>query len=190
MIDGLVEFLAGIPPLWRVFFLSMLPVAEMRVAFPLGLVWGLEIWPAFLFSMLGNAVPIIPLLLVLKRLLAWLGTLACFARPLKRLTRYNERNQKMVRRYGVLGLAVLVAVPLPGTGVWSGCMAAALMDIPFMPALLAICGGGLIAGALVLMAVSGVLAVAELPYGLWVLAGIFLAGLIIYWLRRKKKRQK
>jgi len=187
MIDGLIALLSGIPPVWRVFFLSMLPVAEMRVAFPLGLLWGLDMWTAFCWSIMGNFVPVIPLLLSLSWLMRRLGSFPFLAAPLNRLAVKNERNKDMVRRYGVVGLGVLVAIPLPGTGVWSGCLVAALLNIPFAPALLAITGGGLIAAAMILLAVSGVLAVAELQYGKWIAGTLLAAAIIIFLLRRRKK---
>ena len=104
------------------------------------------------------------------------------------LERRNAASQETVRRYGVVGLTLLVAVPLPGTGVWTGAVIAVLLKLRFIPALLAITVGELIAGVLVCLVVTGAVAVSRLYYGEWILAALVVVAVSLLVLRKKKKK--
>ena len=141
---------------------SMAPVCELRCAIPLGmesyeLPWlgsqGYDLpWYGVLpVAVVGNLVPALFWLLVLPRL----GSLLIsFRNPIGRsLTwrtqKLRERNLQRFQKYGAPALTLLVAIPLPVTGVWTGCLAAWVFEIPFWKALAAIALGALIAGAIV-----------------------------------------
>ena len=104
------------------------------------------------------------------------------------LERRNRANQETVRRYGVVGLTLLVAVPLPGTGVWTGALVATLLKLRFLPALLAITVGELIAGVLVCLVVTGAVMVSQLYYGEWILAILIVVAISVLLLGKKKKK--
>ena len=186
MLDGLIALSANIPSGWRVVILSMLPVIELRGAIPLGLLWGLDLWQAFCWAILGNFLPIIPLLLMLDWLLRALSSCPALTRPLARLTQPDRAREEKIRRYGMPALTLFVAIPLPGFGVWTGCLLAVVLDLPFFPALLAITLGEVLSGIVVALAVSGVLAVTQWQHGGWLLLAIAVA-LIIFRLCRRKK---
>ena len=188
MADWIIQAVTNIPAGWAVFLLSMLPVTELRVAIPLGVAWGLAPAESFFWAIGGNFVPIIPLLLLLGYILRWLKRFKLFAAPLKRLEAHNQRRQEQVRRYGMIGLTLLVAVPLPGTGIWTGCLVATLLSLPFWPAVAAITAGEVIAGILVAAVTSGAMAVSELMYGEYLLLFLALLIIVLLLLRRRKRR--
>ncbi len=170
---------------WRVFFLAMLPVTELRAALPMGVVWGLPVEEAFLWTIAGNFLPVIPLLLFLRWLYGVLLRSGRFPRLLHKLQSYQEAKGDKVRRYGMIGLTFLVAVPLPGTGVWTGAVVASVLGLDLLPAIAAITLGEILAGILVGIAVSGVSA--AMTIGPEAVLLLLIAGLILYLLFRKKK---
>jgi uncharacterized membrane protein len=137
---------------------AALPISEVRGAIPLAIgVYGFSPLQAYLLSVLGNLLPIIPLLLFLgpvsdflrrfpigDRFFSWL-----FARTRSKYIKDHEN-------FGLTALAVFVAIPLPMTGAWTGCVIAFLLGFRFWPAFAAIAAGVLIAGVVVTAAVMGV----------------------------------
>lgn len=186
--EAWIADLAEMPVGWQVFLLSMLPVTELRGAIVLGIAWGMPPLEVFLWAVAGNFVPVVPLLLVLGWGYRHLMRHPFFSRPLRWLAGYGARNEEKVRRYGWLGLMLLVAVPLPGTGVWTGCLVATLLALPFWPSLAAITLGEIIAGILVSLVASSVLALSSLRYGEYVIIAI-LAVLFFFWLFRGRHRK-
>lgn len=146
-----------------VILVAALPVVELRGAIPLGVALGLGPGKAFLLSLLGNLL-VAPLALAL---LPWgVGVLTRFpllARGWEALeARVRLKGEEQVQRLGALGLFLFVAVPLPGTGAWSGAVLAVVLGLRRRYALLAISLGVLAAGAIVLLLTGG--AVAGLNY--------------------------
>ena len=136
----------------RTFLTAMTPLGELRLAIPLAIVtWNVH-WPlAFILSVTGNMVPIlfiVPGMNQISRLLL------SFPNPLGRLlvwhtNRLQRTHGVRFRRYGVLALIVLVAIPLPITGAWTGALASWVFQIPPKTALPAIFLGIVVAGGIV-----------------------------------------
>ena len=140
------------------FFLSMLPVAELRLGLPIGYALGLSYWQALFAAVIGNLVPAPFIILFVRQVFGWLRT--HFPKLDARLTRLEEKAHlkgKTVERYGPLGLCLLVAIPLPGTGVWTGCLAAALLGLSMKRSIPAVILGVLLAAAIVSAATFGVI---------------------------------
>lgn len=133
--------------LLEVLLISMAPVAELRGGIPYGISRGLPAALVFPVAVVGNLLPV-PLLIPLFKFLA--GKASALP-PLGRLLRWQrERHGRKFRRYGEWALFLLVAVPLPGTGAWTGALAAALLGIPARRAVPIISLGVIAAGLLVL----------------------------------------
>ena len=141
-----------------VFLVSMLPVVELRGAIPLGIGLGLSPWVAALAALLGNLL-IVPLLLwLVPALVAWLERYPWFARAWNRLeARLRLKGEEAVQRYGALGLLLFVAIPLPGSGAWTGALIAVVLGLKKRYAGPAIALGVLLAAVLVTLASTGVL---------------------------------
>ena len=136
--------------------LSMVPVLELRGAIPIGVANGLNFWVAIGVSIIGNLLPVPFIILFIRKVFTWLRRLS---RKLDGLvTRLEQRAKKksdVVLRYAFWGLVVLVAIPLPGTGAWTGALVAAMLDMRLKRAFPAIALGVLIAGTIVAFVTYG-----------------------------------
>ena len=136
--------------------LSMVPVLELRGAIPIGVANGLNFWVAIGVSIIGNLLPVPFIILFIRKIFTWLRRLS---RKLDGfVTRLEQRAKKksdVVLRYAFWGLVVLVAIPLPGTGAWTGALVAAMLDMRLKRAFPAIALGVLIAGTIVAFVTYG-----------------------------------
>ena len=140
-----------------VFGLAMIPVFELRGAIPVGVAAGLPFWTVFLTAFLGNLLPVPFLILFTRRVFEWLRTKsALLERFVSRLERKAATKEDLLKKYELLGLCILVAIPLPGTGAWTGSLVAAVFDIRLKHAFPAIALGVLIAGIIVSVVTYGV----------------------------------
>lgn len=139
------------------FFISMVPVIELRGAIPAGIAAGLSPAAAFVVSVLGNLVPVPFILLLIRRIFDWLRDTKTFGPLIEKLERRAHLKGRVVQKYRVPGLIILVGIPLPGTGAWTGALVAALLDIRLKSAVPAIFAGLLIAGAITLGVTMGVI---------------------------------
>lgn len=136
-------------------FIAMLPVFELRAAIPFAML-ALDkpaLW-AFGVSVLGNILPVIPLLILFSNISKWLEQTEYKSASKVRiffnwLFEHAKKRSKGVERLESLGLFIFVAVPLPGTGAWTGCIVAALFKLHFFHSFLAISAGVLGAGIIV-----------------------------------------
>ena len=143
------------------FLISMVPVLELRGAIPLGVKMGLNPWTAMIVSDLGNMVPVPFIIIFIRKIFDWMQSKS------KKLSDWVDKTEAKaatkwdkVRKYELLGLAVLVAIPLPGTGAWTGALIAALMDIRLKHAFPTIFLGVIAAGFIVLAITTGVVTAA------------------------------
>ena len=146
--------------LWEMlttFFISMVPVIELRGAIPVGIAAGLSPAVAYMVSVLGNLVPVPFILLLIRRIFDWLRHTKRFGPLIEKLERRAHLKGRVVTKYRVPGLILLVGIPLPGTGAWTGALVAALLDIRLRTAIPAIFVGLLIAGALTLGVTMGMI---------------------------------
>lgn len=139
----------------RTFLMAMVPVVELRGALPFGMACGLPVWAAYAASALGNLFPVPFLLLLLRRVFALLRRIPRLGEWVDALERRAHLKGRKVRKYRLAGLVLLVAVPLPGTGAWTGALVADVLDIRMRTALPAIALGVLIAGGIVAAASCG-----------------------------------
>ncbi len=136
---------------------SMIPVIELRGGIPFGVGVGLPVWLAYLAAIIGNMLPVPFIVVYIRRIFQWMR------RHLPRLnylvTRLEQKAHlkgRMVTKYKYLGLAIFVAIPLPGTGAWTGALAAAFLDMPLRKALPSIFAGVLVAGVAISILTFGV----------------------------------
>jgi len=131
-------------------FLSMLPISELRGGLPFALSQGLSPLKAYLISVAGNILPVFPLLLLLRRLFIFLGRYKITEKTLNWTLARARKREDLVKRYGFGGLILLVAIPLPVTGAWTGTLVSFLLSMKIRHSFLAICIGVGIAGIIVL----------------------------------------
>jgi uncharacterized membrane protein len=168
-----LAFMGGLPPWLATMIIAMLPIFELRGAIPVGHeILGLPLGTAVLVSIIGNILPVIPILLLLGPVSAWLSRYLLFKRFFDWVFNRTRSKSDLVKKYETVGLMLFVAVPLPMTGAWTGAAAAFLFGIRFWPALMAISLGVLIAAAIITTLVL---------MGFWgaVTAGLILSALAV-----------
>lgn len=136
---------------------SILPIVELRGAIPLAAVLGMPIGKAFLLAVVGNILPVVPLLWLLDPVSRFLTRrFKTFERFFNWLYERTLKKGDHVAKYGALGLMLFTAVPLPTTGAWTACAAAILFRIPFYLAFPAISLGVILAGVIVSLITYGI----------------------------------
>ena len=156
MITWLTDTVIG--KMTMTFLISMLPVVELRLGLPYGIAIGLNYPLALLSAVLGNLLPVPFIILFIKNVLSFLRER--IAKLDGFITRIEERGHlksKVVKKYGTIGLCLLVAIPLPGTGAWTGALVAALMGMELKRAMPTIVIGVLIAAAIMTGVTFGVI---------------------------------
>ena len=152
--ESFLETVSG--ELLMTFLVAMAPVIELRGAIPAGVAAGLPPALACAAAVAGNLVPA-PFIIVLGRRVAnWLRGTRFFGPKIAWLERRAHLKGRLVRKYRLLGLVILVGVPLPGTGAWTGALVASLLDIRLRHAFPAILLGLIIAGAITTAVTMGV----------------------------------
>ena len=130
------------------FTTAMIPVVELRGAIPVGVAAGLPPAVACAVAILGNLLPVPFIMLLARWVFNWLRDSRLFGSKIVWLERRAHLKGRIVRRYRLPGLVVLVAIPLPGTGAWTGALVASLLDIRLRSAMPAILLGLMIAGGI------------------------------------------
>lgn len=136
---------------------SMIPVVELRGGIPFGVAAGLPVWAAYLAAVIGNLLPVPFIVVYIRRVFLFMR---------KHMPRLNSLVDRMeekahlksasVLKYQYLGLALFVAIPLPGTGAWTGALVAAFLDMRLKNAMPSIAGGVLSAGLIISILSYGV----------------------------------
>nr|WP_297718276.1 small multi-drug export protein [Intestinimonas sp.] len=129
---------------------SMVPVLELRFGIPWGVAHGLSHWTAFLCAVLGNMIPLPFIVVYIRRIFKWMRRhLPQLDRVVDKLEAKAHLKGRKVTKYRYLGLMIFVAIPLPGTGGWTGALIAAFLDMRLRKAMPSILAGILIAGFLI-----------------------------------------
>ncbi|MDY6780649.1 MAG: small multi-drug export protein [Halobacteria archaeon] len=149
----------GLPPEATVLFIAMLPVFELRGAIPVAMgVYSMPASKAYLLGVLGNIVPVVPLLLLLRPVSEFLSKHSRLFEGFFDwlFERTRRKMESRYEKYGALALVPFVAIPLPVTGAWTGCAAAFVFGIRFRYSFPAIVGGITVSGFVVTAASAGV----------------------------------
>lgn len=136
---------------------AILPVIELKGAIPVGISFGLSPLHAFILGFLGSVIPVPFILLTIRPIFNRLKKTRVFVRIIDGLTVNSMAKSGRIQKYGLWGLFIFVAIPLPGTGVWTGSLIAAMLDIRIKRAFPTILAGNLIAGAIIMGLADGIL---------------------------------
>jgi uncharacterized membrane protein len=137
-------------------FVAMLPVVELRGAIPIGVAMGLDVRYSFFLALIGNLIPVPFIVLFIRRVLEWLSSKSKWLdRLINKKVEKTLKRSDLVYKSTLLGLMIFVAIPLPGTGAWTGALLAALLNLRLKNAFPAIAFGVLIAGILISVLTHG-----------------------------------
>ena len=157
MVETLVKFFSEIIPAeLTVFLLSMMPIIELRGGIVAAKLLNIELLPAMIICFIGTILPTPFILLFIRKIFDWMRN----TRFVKRVNRLKEKGKSkfaQIEKYETFGLLIFVAIPLPGTGAWTGSLVAALMKMPFKNAMISVVGGTLIADIIMCLFSYGLL---------------------------------
>lgn len=152
MVDFIVEAITGadVGKYLATFIISMIPVIELRGAIPIGVGLGLSHVEAMGVSIVGNMMPVPFIILFIRPIFKWMTKHSLrLGRLAEKLEAKAEGKWDRIHRFQFFALTLFVAIPLPGTGAWSGALIAAVMNMRLRSALPSILLGVIIAGILV-----------------------------------------
>lgn len=145
------------------FLISMVPIIELRLGVPFALGLGIDYFPALAVCVLGNIIPVPFIYFFARKFLKWgakqrfIGKFCDFC--LKKGERAGQKLVAKTGRYGLfIALLLFVGIPLPGTGAWTGTLAASFLDMGFKSAVVSVTLGVILAGMIMAVASTGVFA--------------------------------
>ena len=134
-----------------VFLISLLPIVELRGGFIAAAILGVEWYIAFPICFLGNMLPIPFILLFIRKIFDWMKKIGWLKKWIDKLEQKTLKKGARIKKRWLVGLIIFVGIPLPGTGAWTGALAADLFDIRLKHALPAIAIGVALAGTIMLV---------------------------------------
>lgn len=144
-----------------IFFISMVPLVELRGAVPYALTLGLPVIPSYIICIIGNMLPVPVIFLFARKVLEWgadkpyIGKFFTFC-----LEKGHKGGVKLKEKAGkglFVALLLFVGIPIPGTGAWTGTLAASLLDMDFKRSVIAVLLGVILAGGIMGLASAGLL---------------------------------
>ncbi|KGP73914.1 COG2426 family protein [Pontibacillus yanchengensis] len=150
LIDFFIHTFDFLPPEMVVMVISAMPILELRGGLPVAYgVYDFTFFKSYMLSVFGNILPIIPLLLLFHPISNWFMRFPWYEKMYHWIYERTMKKSSNVEKFGAVGLILFTAVPLPTTGAYSACLAAAFFAIRFWYAFLSIAMGVLIAGIVV-----------------------------------------
>ncbi|MCI1965061.1 MAG: small multi-drug export protein [Oscillospiraceae bacterium] len=156
LVTTLIDAFRGAPSELIVFLISLLPLLELRGGILAAGLLHVDMVRAFFLCLAGTLLPVPFILLFFRRILEWLRNTR-FVRLVRRIEDKMNRKSKQIEKYKTFGLLLFVAIPLPGTGAWTGSAAAALIGIRFRYAMVSVVLGSVIADVIMCLLAYGVL---------------------------------
>ena len=144
-----------------IFLISMVPLVELRGAIPYSVIFGLDFLPTYIVSIVGNMLPVPFIFFFARRVLEWgadkkyIGKFFSFC--LEKGHKGGTKLQKKAGKGLFVALLLFVGIPLPGTGAWTGTLAASILDMDFKTSVIAVMLGVILAGVIMALATSGLL---------------------------------
>jgi uncharacterized membrane protein len=156
MKEAILAALSGLHPLAKVAIVSALPIFEVRGGIPIGMHQGLTLIEILPIAIACNVLIILPVLLWFNPVADWMMSRGVLTGLVRRLLAKARSKKPMVDKHGIWALTLLVAVPLPVTGAWTGAMVASVFEMELKRAILCITLGVIIASAIVsILSVAG-----------------------------------
>ncbi len=144
-----------------IFFISMVPLIELRGAIPYSVLFDLPFVQSYIICIIGNMIPVPFIFFFARRILEW----GCDKKYIGKFFRFclekgHKGGEKLKAKAGkglFLALLLFVGIPLPGTGAWTGTLAASILDMEFKDSVIAVMLGVILAGIIMALASSGLL---------------------------------
>lgn len=158
MFKEIIHFFASFPPEIATFFMSMIPFGELRLSIPVGVfAYHLRPLEVLMISIIGNFLPVLLILVLADKFHAWISKKSGFldSKWVNVLNRAQEKFAHDYQKYGLIGLMIFIGIPIPGTGAYTGALAAFVFGIPFKKSWPYVLAGIAIAGIITLLVTVG-----------------------------------
>ncbi|MEG0257812.1 MAG: small multi-drug export protein [Christensenella sp.] len=138
---------------WTIFLTSMLPIWELKGAILTGAAAGISTWTLYFIALLGSCIPVFFIVFFIEKIISWMSKskVKFFNKFANWLLGKVEKHKGGIEKYGYLGVFIFVAIPLPGTGVWTGSLLASMLNLKPLKAIPVIILGNAVAGLLMLL---------------------------------------
>ncbi len=150
MLEIIESYFLGVNELLAVFIVSMMPIVELRGAIPFGVALGLNWLSVYTVSVLGNIIPVPFIIIFFRPIIKYLENTRLFGKFAKKIMDRTKSKARDFNKYKMLALFLFVAIPLPGTGAWTGSAIAALLKMRLKHALPMIILGVCVSGILMM----------------------------------------
>lgn len=145
-----------IPVAFRILILAAIPIIEQKAAIPIGVIAGLPVWEVYILTLIGAIIPSPFIVWFIEHIFKFLRRYPIMDKIITKIEDKTQGKSESIQKYKLLGLIIFVAIPLPGTGVWTGSLAAVLLGLEKKSAVMAVFIGAAICGLLILAFTSGV----------------------------------
>lgn len=159
MLDIIINFFSAFPHGLATFLLAMTPVGELRLSIPVGiLLYNLPVWEVFILSIIGNMIPATVILFLADRFQRWVQKKSGFFAKgwINTLARAQKKFSKKYEKYGFIGLLLFVGIPMPGTGAYTGVLAALVFGIPIKKSWPYVFAGVIMSGTITTLLTLGI----------------------------------
>ena len=162
LVAGIIGLFAGFSgmPLGKeiiVFVISLMPILELRGGLIAASLLGLDPVRSYIISIIGNIIPVPFILWLINYILEWMRNSKRFKKVAKWLDKKVDKHKDQIEKYGFIGLVLFVGIPLPGTGAWTGCLIAAVLEMDRKKAFVAAMIGIFIASIIMMLISFGLL---------------------------------
>ena len=151
------SFSGKIPGELIIFLISMIPILELRGSILAAGFMNVSFLPTYIVAVIGNLLPIPFILIFIKKILDWMKTTKMFGRLANGVEKKALSKREQIDKYGMLGLYLFVAIPLPGTGAWTGALLAVLLRMKPLKSFVAIALGVATAGLIMSLLSFGII---------------------------------
>ena len=164
IINSIIKLFSGLTALkfgkeLIVFIISILPILELRGGLIAASLLNVSPLTGYIVSIIGNTLPVPFILLFINKILDWMGKskIKWMNKLSKWLDKKARKNKDSIEKYGYLGLTLFVGVPLPGTGAWTGCLAASVLNMDKKKSFISIMLGIIMASIIMMLISYGLL---------------------------------
>lgn len=142
-----------------VFIISILPILELRGGLIAASILNVKPMIAYIICIIGNTIPVPFILLFINKILDWMrnSKIKILNKISSWLDKKARKNKEKIEKYGYLGLILFVGIPLPGTGAWTGCLAASVLEMNRKKSFLSVMAGIIMASIIMMLLSYGIL---------------------------------
>lgn len=164
LINGIISLFSGLVSMkfgkeLIVFIISLLPLLELRGGLIAASLLGVKPLVGYIVSIIGNVIPVPFILLFINKILGWMrnSKIKFFNKVASWLDKKAKKNKEKIEKYGYWGLVLFVGIPLPGTGAWTGCLAASVLEMNRKKSFFAVMLGVILASIIMMIISYGIL---------------------------------